>query len=92
MNRPVEWPEPNTYGCEACCPPVAWCDVCRMNFEAHTKVAAMQRLRILQRAAIRFMASDIANKHADYGCVDAIAEALEKVGPLPELPAMGDGK
>ncbi len=41
------------------------------------------RCRALHKAIERFMASELAKKNADYGCVDCIAEALEAIGPLP---------
>jgi len=53
-------------------------------YERALKEAYAARLRKLHKAATRFMATDLAKKHADYGCVDAIAEALEAVGDLPD--------
>jgi hypothetical protein len=44
---------------------------------------AREQLVKLRKAAIRFMASDIAKKHSDYGCVDCIAEALKDIGEIP---------
>jgi hypothetical protein len=55
-----------------------------IDYERARADCAMERLVKLRKAAIRFMASDIAKKHADYGCVDAIAEALKDIGELPE--------
>lgn len=57
------------------------------DYQSARAEAAMERLTKLRKAAIRFMASDIANKHKDYGCVDCIAEALAAIGPIP-----GEGK
>jgi hypothetical protein len=53
------------------------------NYERAMKEAYAARLVKLRKAAIRFMASDIAKKHEDYGCVDAIAQALADIGELP---------
>lgn len=48
--------------------------------------AAIARLQKLHHAATRFMRSTVAAKHADYGSVDCIAEALAAIGPLPPPP------
>lgn len=43
------------------------------------------RCRKLQKACVRFMAGGIAAKHHHFGSVEAIADALQAIGPLPEL-------
>lgn len=44
------------------------------------------RCRVLDKAARRFMGSDLAKRHMEYGSIDAIAEALSTIGDLPPLP------
>jgi len=46
--------------------------------------AALARLRVLSRAVRRFMGSDLAKRHLEYGSVDALAEALAQIGDIPE--------